>query len=60
MNQNEWNKLNMKSISFRYKTDFVEEFRSACDQLGIRQSQYIREAMQKVIDEAREKKSDID
>ncbi len=48
---NEWKKTNMKSVSFRYKSEFVQEFRVACEKLGLKQSDVIRKAMQDVIDQ---------
>ena len=51
----EWGKENMTSISGRYKTEFVKEFKNACKQLGIKQSDVFRKAMQEVIDQANNK-----
>lgn len=50
---NEWKKENMLSISVRYNKSFVMEFRDALKKLGLSQSDVIREAMQKVIDESK-------
>ena len=50
--QNDWNKKNMKSVSASYKTEFVEEFRSALKTLGLKQSDVIREMMQEIIEKA--------
>lgn len=52
--QNEWNKQNMKRVAAAYKTDFVEQFRSACKKLGISQSEVIRQAMVETIRKAEE------
>lgn len=41
----QWSKKNLKSISQRFKKEFVDEFRDACDRQGIKQSQVIKEAM---------------
>lgn len=41
----QWSKENLKSISQRFKKEFVDEFRDACDRQGIKQSQVIKEAM---------------
>ncbi len=54
--QNDWNKKNMKSVGAQYKSEFVNEFKSALKVLNISQSQVIREAMQNVIDKAKEVK----
>lgn len=51
----EWGKENMQTISGRYKKEFVQEFRDACKKLGIKQSDVYREAMQKIIEKAKEK-----
>ena len=50
---NEWKKENMKQVKASYKTEFVEEFKMACKKLGIAQSDVIREAMIKTIDQAK-------
>lgn len=57
MSSNEWKKRNMKGISMMYKTEFVEKFRNACNELGIKQSDVFRKAMQDVIDQADKKNS---
>ena len=49
----EWSKENMKSISCRYKSDFVDEFKEACKILGLKQSDVIREAAAKTIELAK-------
>ena len=48
----DWKKKNMKSVSLRYSTEFVDQFREACGKLGLVQSDVFRKAMQSVIDEA--------
>lgn len=50
-----WDKQNMKFVRGKYKKDFVDEFKTACDQLGITQSEVIRLAMQQTIEKAKEK-----
>jgi len=52
--QQQWEKQNMKTVHGRYKTEFVEEFKVACKQLGITQSKVIREAMEETIKKAKE------
>lgn len=49
----EWKKKNMKQIKATFKNDFVEEFKEACEKLGITQSDVIRQAMQDTIDKAK-------
>lgn len=49
----EWDKKNMKLAGSRYKKEFVDEFKEACLKLNIKQSDVFREAMKKVIDEAK-------
>ena len=49
-----WQKEHMKSVIARYKSEFVEEFKKACVKLGLKQSEVIREAMQKTIDKVKE------
>lgn len=48
----EWRKENMLRVSAAYKKEFVLEFREACDKLGIKQSEVIRDAMQEIINKA--------
>lgn len=46
----EWSRKNMVMVSARFKKEFVEEFKKACKEQGLIQSQIIRNAMQEVID----------
>ena len=48
----DWQKENMKQVKASYKAEFVEEFKEACKKLNIKQSDVIRKAMQKTIDQA--------
>lgn len=50
-----WDKKNMKFVRGKYKKEFVDEFKAACDKLGITQSEVFRFAMQQTIDKAKEK-----
>lgn len=50
-----WKKANMKSVQSSYKKEFVDEFKKACNTLGITQSDVIRQAMQDMIDRANKK-----
>jgi antitoxin component of RelBE/YafQ-DinJ toxin-antitoxin module len=52
---NDWAKKNMGSISARYKKEFVEEFKEACRKLNLKQSDVIRNMMQNIINQAKEK-----
>ena len=49
----DWQKKNMKGITVKCKTGFVEEFKEPCDKLCVTQSDIIRTAMTKTIDEAK-------
>lgn len=49
----QWQKENMKSISVRYNSEFVDEFREALIKLNLKQSDVIRETMQTIIDKAK-------
>lgn len=49
-----WDKQNMKFVRGKYKKEFVDEFKAACDRLGITQSEVIRSAMQQTIEKAKE------
>lgn len=50
----EWSKKNMLFVRAQYKREFVLEFREACKQLGISQSQVFREAMEATIKKAKD------
>lgn len=50
----EWNKKNLKHIKVSYRDSFVDDFRTACKKLGISQSSVFKQAMQEVIDKAKE------
>ena len=49
----EWAKENMKQLAFRYNKDMVDEFKAACEKLGIKQSEVIRQAMIDTIEKAK-------
>mgnify|MGYP002706068001 CR=1 FL=1 len=53
----QWTKSNMKTVSVSYKTEFVTEFREACEKLGIKQSAVFRETMEAVIEKAKKDQS---
>ena len=53
----QWTKSNMKAVGASYKTEFVTEFREACEKLGIKQSAVFREAMETVIEKAKKDQS---
>lgn len=50
--QQEWKKKNMAEIRAKYKKEFVEDFRAACEKLGVKQSEIIRAAAEAVIERA--------
>ena len=47
-----WKKENMTTVSARYKKEFVQEFKEACKLLDKSQSEIIKQAMIKTIEEA--------
>ena len=49
----EWSTQNMKSISGRYKKEFVDEFSASCKKLGIKPSHVFKKAMEQIIEEAK-------
>ena len=51
--QNSWIKENNATVKASFKKEFVLEFKKACSKLGKSQSSVIREAMEKVIKEAK-------
>ena len=53
---NDWKKKNMKLVGASYKSEFVDEFKEACKILGLKQSDLIREMMEDIIKQSREKK----
>lgn len=51
--QDRYDKKSMATINTKYRKEFVEEFKEACNYLNKSQSEIIREAMIKTIDEAK-------
>ncbi len=51
----DWTKKNMKQVAASYKTEFVEEFKAACQVLGVKQSDVFRKAMNETIEQAKNK-----
>ena len=51
----DWRKENMKTVRGTFKNDFVDQFKKACEILGITQSDVIREAMNNTIEKAKSK-----
>ena len=47
-----WRKENMKPVTAYFKKDFVGKYKEACKKLGIKQSDPIREAVEKTIKKA--------
>lgn len=56
--QDKFQKENMLFVRAKYKKEFVNEFKAACDYLGYTQSEIIRKAMKATIDEAKLKKEE--
>lgn len=54
----DWKKENMGSVAARYKKDFVDQFKQACTELGITQSEVFRKAMQETINKAQKNRDD--
>lgn len=52
----QWDKENMSRVVGKYKKDFVDQFKEACKELGITQSEVIRTAMQDTIKKANSQK----
>lgn len=50
----EWKKGNMLQVGASYRRDFVLQFREACEKLGVKQSEVIRQAMIDTIEKADE------
>jgi len=48
----EWSKANMKTVNCKYKAEFVNKFKDACNELEISQSEVIRKAMEDTIKKA--------
>jgi hypothetical protein len=55
--QKKYAKANIKKLSCSYPSEFVEEFRDACNKLGIKQSEVIRKTMEAVIENAKKDQS---
>lgn len=53
--QKKYAKSNIKKLSCSFNKDFVDEFKEACQTLGVTQSQIVREAMQNTIERAKKK-----
>ncbi len=51
--QKKYAKSNIKKLSCSFNKDFVDEFKKACQTLGVTQSQIVREAMQNTIERAK-------
>lgn len=54
----QWDKEHMSYITGKYKKDFVDQFKQACKELGITQSEVFRKAMQETIDRAQKNRDD--
>lgn len=53
--QKKYAKSNIKKLSCSFNKDFVDEFKEACQTLGVTQSQIVREAMQNTIERAKKR-----
>lgn len=51
-------KVILKKLSCSYPAEFVDTFRDACNALGVKQSEVIREAMNKIIEQANKSQGD--
>ena len=51
--QDKYNKEKTSLVNARFKSEFVDEFKKACKDLGIKQSDVIREAMTNTIEKAK-------
>ena len=52
--QKKYAKSHIKKLSCSHPAEFVDAFRDACNTLGVKQSEVIREAMNKIIEQAKE------
>ncbi len=50
--QKKYAKSHIKKLSCSYPAEFVNAFRDACNTLGVKQSEVIRETMNKIIEQA--------
>ena len=51
-------KSHIKKLGCSYPAEFVDAFRDACNTLGVKQSEVIREAMNKIIEQANKSQGD--
>lgn len=50
-----WRKKNMKTCSFMYKKEFVDEFNEACAKLNINKSRAVKWLFTQIIEESKRK-----
>lgn len=50
--QKKYAKSHIKKLGCSYPAEFVDAFKDACNTLGVKQSEVIREAMNKIIEQA--------
>ena len=50
--QKKYAKSHIKKLGCSYPAEFVDAFKDACKTLGVKQSEVIREAMNKIIEQA--------
>lgn len=53
-----WDKEHMSHITGKYKKEFVDQFKQACKELGITQSEVFRKAMQETINKVQKNRDD--
>ncbi len=51
--QEKYQKEKMGTVLVKYRKDFVDEFKEACNTLGVSQSAIVREAMEATIERAK-------
>lgn len=56
--QKKYAKSHIKKLSCSYPAEFVDAFRDARNTLGVKQSEVIREAMNKIIEQANKSQGD--
>lgn len=53
--QKKYAKNNIKKLSCSFQATFVDDFKNACNKLGVTQAEVIRKTMQEIIDKANKK-----
>ena len=55
--QKKYAKTHIKKLSCSYPSEFIDEFRNACKELGVKQSDVIRKVMKETIENAKKDQS---